>query len=338
MEKQIGVMKQSFEDCAGILSTKLVELDRERFVYDQESLLWESIRYVKTQAPYEKLRNLVRKYADKRNRWDLKELADAVLEQSVRLCSRIKEIPNLNPKQIEKGWDELRKCLQLPQFEISYVVPVYWIGSHDISIDIEAGLQIRRATILDKLRMKRHSMVLLYEKDLPNLVIERFNSELPKDMGGENFGEQVENLIIGEVPEMELLGSCFRIFFSNKSHIRAMHVWISQDKWTVTASRAIGNSELSFMRLGEKPHTKLPPGFDEEFRFFWDRFKERTNIESFNRAVRRYDRAIVTTHLEDTLSDVFISLEALYGGSKSDIAYRAASLAGTSIANRQEIH
>lgn len=327
----------SFHECVKVMFARLNELAEENIVYYAESLAKRAIKELSEKEVFQNMYSALKETAKKKGRQDLESYNEWIVKRALLKTVNPSRISQPENPRLKNAWQSIEECSILPGFGISTIAPVYWLELQDNSFQLDENIQFRKPTLIDLKRLQEHSDYFPYDITKPEVIVELIVKEEPPDPG-KNAHEWMGKYAKGQGELFHLLEMCLRIFLPYKVHMRKLFIWAGGENWSYRQGFPMQYIDLSYA----KPSGKYKGLFEQSsyitFTTFWKRYVQTMKIDRFSRAVSRYNRALMSERTGDAMSDLFVALESLFGGSKADVVFRASSLAGTSGESRFEIH
>ena len=258
-------------------------------------------------------------------------------------------------KVIDRSCKEFYRCLSIQPYRLRISAPLYALnlGKQDL-IQLEDGMSIRAVNSIDRDNARKNQITSQDSLEDYGAVIEKV---IDTDDLSFDFGRLRERSLATE-RNFELIASCLRIFAKGLVHVRfivdeqiegypdpsEIAGPLSQLRTGIRlhmASRLSGMPELAVYRGTDRSRHRqalLSHIHAKDLPIFVKSYCKAIKRPFFARAIRRFERALMSWDSEDIFTDLVLALEALLGGSMADVCYRAASLVGSSIEIRTKVH
>ncbi len=330
-------MYDSFHECVEIMFARLGELAKERFVYYSESLAKHAIVELSKNEVFQNLHNSLIETARKKGRQDLKSYTKWIMEKSLLKTVDPSSISVRDESRLKDAWQSIEECCNLPGFGISTIAPVYWLNLQEKSFQLDENILFRKPTLIDLKRLQEHTDYFPFDATKPEVIVELIVKEDPPNPGKNAF-EWIGKYAREQGKIFHQLDICLRIFLPYRVHMRKLFIWAGAEHWTLKQGFPMRYIDLSYAKPSGNYKGILTENSYTTFTTFWKRYERAMQISKFSRTVNRYNRALMAEDEGDAMSDLFVALESLFGGSKADVVFRASSLVGSSAESRLEVH
>ena len=240
---------------------------------------------------------------------------------------------------------ELERVCTVPTFASKVMAPLYWASQEPLIQAIDQTTYIRKANTSDRALVQNHPLASEDTVESYGSVLECILETEPSI--GEFHEWRAEAVSVAE--NLERIAACLRVFSSGIPHLRVMvsrgivrgtfdfeHGTPEEFAFKICGKRPLGSPGLVVGKAAEL--TTLTHEQLQDLPTFYSRFLEALQTGFFSRAVRRFERAIISDHDEDIFTDLVLALESLLQSSMADVQYRVASLVCSDGQERNEVH